>query len=435
MSSVVEKRPDAGRGAGLQDCAVVTIGTELLLGQIVDTNACYLAEQLAEAGLRVRLRIAVGDEIGEIVDALKVALDRTSLVITTGGLGPTLDDLTREAVAKVAGVPLEFQQTLMADIEAIFKRYGYHMAENNRRQAFVPQGAEAVPNPVGTAPGFICRIDGKAIACLPGVPRELKYLFPRAVLPWVRRFFDLPEQVIFYRTLKTVGIGESQVDQSIGDLIKAGGDPEIGLLASEGEIKIRIAVRARDREGALGRIAPFEEEIRARLGRRIFGYDEETLESVIAGLLTSRGLSLSILESFSSGAAASLVSRIEGFPLEEALVIRGKSSLASWSRGPRPDSRNQAHRTSLWEDEAEQRRLAERLLCENRADLALLLLGFPEEGADGWQVDANAIVAGRTGILKTFSWHMGGAYETLRSRGAITGLNTLRLALLDSACR
>jgi len=437
VSAAVEKDPDAGSSGGLKDCAVVTIGTELLLGQIVDTNACYLAEALSEAGLRIRMRIAVGDEIGDIVDALRVALDRCALVITTGGLGPTLDDLTREAVAAVADVPLEFREPLMADIEAIFKHYGYHMAENNRRQAFVPQGAEAVRNPVGTAPGFICRIGEKAIACLPGVPRELKVLFPRTVLPWIRRFFRLPEQVLFYRTLKTVGIGESQVDQSIGDLIEPGGDPEIGLLASEGEIKIRIAVRAGDREGALQRIAPVEEEIRARLGRRIFGSDEETLESVIAALLTSRGLSLSILESFTSGTAACLVSRVDDFPLGEAQVIRSKASLMVWDQCREQNPGDRTLRTGPWE-EADLRRFAAAFLSRSSADVALMILGCPERDAEGWQVDAHAIVADRTDLLKAFSWHMGGTCATLRSRGAVTGLNTLRLALLertDSAAR
>ena len=167
----------------LPTCEIITIGSELLLGQILDTNTTYLAQELGKIGVTIRFRTAVGDELEEIVEVLKCAVERCDMVIATGGLGPTLDDITREAVARMAGVELEFRQDLMDQIEQIFRRAGYQMPDNNRRQAFVPTGSQAISNPVGTAPGFIMEVNERPIICLPGVPRELKYLMNQEILP------------------------------------------------------------------------------------------------------------------------------------------------------------------------------------------------------------------------------------------------------------
>ena len=285
-------------------CEIITIGSELLLGQIMDTNTTYLAQELGHIGVNIRFRTAVGDRIEEIAQLIGDGTERCDMVITTGGLGPTLDDLTREAVARVAGVELEFRQDLMDQIEQVFRRAGYQMSENNRRQAFVPKGSHAIPNPVGTAPGFITEVDGKPIICLPGVPRELKFLLGREVTPWVRQRFNLAAHIITYRVLKTAGIGESKVDRRISDLMGSAKNPEVGLLASMGEIKIRIAARARDLSEAESLIRPVEGEIRSRLGEKIFGQDDETLQGVINAILAEQGLTLSILETFTGGFAA-----------------------------------------------------------------------------------------------------------------------------------
>ncbi|MBW2102157.1 MAG: CinA family nicotinamide mononucleotide deamidase-related protein [Deltaproteobacteria bacterium] len=284
-------------------CEIVTIGTELLLGQIVDTNTTYLARELGRIGVEVVYRTAVGDRMEEIVQVLQVALGRCDLVLSTGGIGPTLDDMTREAVARVGGVPLVFREDLMAGIEGIFRRYGYTMSENNRRQAYVPQGSTAISNPVGTAPGFILEVEGKPVISLPGVPSELEFLMTREVIPWLRKRYGLERRNIKYRVLKVVGLGESKVDAIIGDLMKEGANPEVGLLASVGEITIRIAAAAESEEAADALIEPVEQEIISRLGDRIFGKDDETLEGVMEDLLASQGLTLSILETFTGGKA------------------------------------------------------------------------------------------------------------------------------------
>jgi nicotinamide-nucleotide amidase len=293
----------------------------------MDTNTAYLAGELGRIGVATRFRTSVGDRLEEIVEVIRGAVERCDLVITTGGLGPTLDDLTREAVAGAAGVELELRPELMDQIEAYFARIGYRMPENNRRQAYVPAGSEVIPNPVGTAPCFVAEAGAKPIICLPGVPRELEYLWGRQVAPWIRERFGLSDQQVVYRVLKVAGLSESRVDSLIGDLMGVGNNPELGLLASPGEIKIRITATARGDADAEGLIRPLEEEIRSRLGNKVFGIDDETLEAVIDRLLCEKGMTLSILETFTAGLAAQRLYRIPSSRLLDSRVVPGRERL------------------------------------------------------------------------------------------------------------
>ena len=406
-------------GEQVSDCEIITIGSELLLGQIVDTNATYVAREMATAGISVRFKTSVGDRLEEISDIIRSAVKRCQIVITTGGLGPTLDDLTREAVADAADVSLIFKKDLMEQIEGIFRRYGYGMPENNRRQAFIPEGGIAIPNPVGTAPAFIKEIDGRPVICLPGVPRELKYLLKTAVIPWIRKRFNIKDDTVIYRVLKVAGLGESAVDKLIGDLIRPRENPEVGLLASQGEIKIRIAAKARGEKEALALIEPISTELQQRLGKKIFGMDKETLEGKVDSILDENGLSLAILETFSGGMAAQ---RLHAVPSKRLLTSRVI-----------PNARD-------FTDFIEQKNMevhAENCLAAARktarthgVDVGLALLGFPETREGGYILKACAAAWGRN-LEKCFSWEMGGDIATLQTRGAIIGLNTLRLALMD----
>ena len=401
-------------------CEIITIGTELLLGQIMDTNTTYLAQELGRIGISVRFRTAVGDLPDEMKRVIEDAVQRCDLVITTGGLGPTLDDLTREAVARIAGVDLEFRQDLMDQIEKVFHRYGYNMPENNRRQAFVPAGSQAIPNPVGTAPAFIREVHGKPIICLPGVPRELKYLLNREVIPWLKQKFHLAGHRITYRVLKTVGIGESKVDHLIGDLMGHGKNPEVGLLASQGEIKIRIAAKAKDMQSADELIGPVEQEIRSRLGKKIFGKDDDTLEQVIDSMLICRDFTLAILETFTGGRAAQKFHSLPSHRLLESCVIPNKEHLSKWiDRGD-----------SVLESEAALS-IARKARNMAHADIGLAILGFFNEREEDYKVKGYVGATGK-GIEKIFSWDMGGDIFTLQVRGALIGLNTLRLALIEA---
>ncbi len=282
---------------------IVSIGTELLLGEIVDTNAAYLARQLTTIGLDLHYKTTVGDNEARIAGVLEQALDRSGVVITTGGLGPTVDDVTREAVAAATHRPLELREELVGDIEAFFRRRGARMTENNLRQARLPQGALAIRNPVGTAPAYIVEDPRGIIISLPGVPSEMRYLVEHAVLPYLRQKLGL-RGVIKVRNLHTAGIGESQVDALVADLERAS-NPTVGLAAHPAQTDVRVAAKAESEEEAARMVAEVEKEVRRRLGDHIYGADEETLEGAVVQLLEQRGHTLAVAETVGGGAITS----------------------------------------------------------------------------------------------------------------------------------
>ena len=224
---------------------IIAVGTELLLGQIVDTNSAHIAQQLTTIGLDLHFKSTVGDNLERIKSTLRNALNRSDIIITTGGIGPTLDDLTREAVAEVLGKPLVFHQELFDQLSDFFTRQGRTVSPNNRKQVYIPEGAIPIENPVGTAPGFIAELEGKAIITVPGVPHEMHYFMEHSVLPYLREKLGIHE-VIISRVLKLTGIGESLVDERLKDLIEQGTNPTIGLLAHTqiAEIHVRLTAKA-----------------------------------------------------------------------------------------------------------------------------------------------------------------------------------------------
>jgi competence/damage-inducible protein CinA-like protein len=272
----------------------------LLLGQIIDTNAAYLAQQLSSIGVNLYYKSTVGDNKGRIVEVLQLASGRSDIVITTGGIGPTLDDMTRESVAEVIGVPLELQPYLLEQIKAMM---GSRYTENNARQAYIPAGARPIENPVGTAPGFIAPTPrGGVIVSLPGVPSELRYLTEHVVMPYLKERFQI-SAVIVSRTLKCMGLTESYIDEALDDLIKVGSNPTIGLLAQMqlGEIHVRLTAKAADEPAAALLIEPLEVEVRQRLGKAIFGADDVEYEQVVAGLIRQRNLTIAVAEAGLTG--------------------------------------------------------------------------------------------------------------------------------------
>jgi nicotinamide-nucleotide amidase len=279
----------------------IAIGSELLLGQIVDTNSSYIGRRLADIGIELVRISAIGDDRDQIKEALREALLRSQVIITTGGIGPTEDDLTREAVAEVFERPLVFQPKLMDQIEALFKKRGFRMTENNRRQAFIPEGALPIENPKGTAPGFIMEHSNGSVITLPGVPSEMEYLVENVVLPYLRSRFQLNQEVIQYKVLRACGLGESAIGLQIRDLMKESKNPTVGTLASLGDIKIRITAKAESSEKATALIEQMEREIRSRLGILIYGVGDETLAQVVAKNLERLGLTLSVVETLTGG--------------------------------------------------------------------------------------------------------------------------------------
>jgi nicotinamide-nucleotide amidase len=284
---------------------IITIGTELLLGETVDTNATFLARCLRDAGIDLFRKTTVGDNSARIAQALQQALERCDIVLTTGGLGPTVDDPTREAVAAAVGVESEFQPELWEQIKSRFQRLGRIPTENNRRQAYIPKGAIAIENPVGTAPIFILELKSQVIIALPGVPSEMSFLMEQKVIPYLRQRFDLHE-VIKTRILHTVGVGESQIDDLIGDLEKLS-NPTVGLTAHSGQVDVRITVKASSEEASALLIQPLEDTLRQRLGDCVYGVDHDTLEGVVLQSLTTHHLTLIVIE---AGLGGELIRRL-----------------------------------------------------------------------------------------------------------------------------
>ena len=297
---------------------VITIGTELLLGEIVDTNARFLARRLRDAGIDLYRMTTVGDNVQRIAEAIREALARADIVITTGGLGPTVDDPTREAVARATGRLLKFRPELWDALVARYARYGRTPSENNKRQAYVPQGARVLLNPVGTAPSFAVETEQGVVISLPGVPREMETIFDREVLPYLRQRFGL-RGVIRARVLHTAGVPESVIDERIADLEQMS-NPTVGLAAHPAQVDVRITAKAEDEAQAEAMIREVEAEIRRRLGKWIYGVDGETLEGVVVQQMREQGLTLVVVESGSHGELIRRLTDADA-PLTEGKVL------------------------------------------------------------------------------------------------------------------
>lgn len=274
---------------------IVTIGTELLLGEINDTNSRYIARALRDIGVDIYRITSVGDNAARITATLQEALMRSDFVITTGGLGPTVDDPTRKAIADVFNVSLEYKPELWDEILERFTRYNRTPTENNKRQAFVPAGALVISNPVGTAPAFAYELGAKTTISLPGVPKEMEFLLNSFVLDYLKKRYKLRDSVIKAVVVHTVGKGESAIDELVGDL-ETLKNPTVGLLAHPGQTDIRITAKANSQAEADAIIKPVLEIVREKLKPYIYGEDEATLESVVAGGLTRNGKRLAIIE-------------------------------------------------------------------------------------------------------------------------------------------
>jgi nicotinamide-nucleotide amidase len=300
-------------------CDVVAVGTELLLGQITDTNSAYIGEQLAAHGISTLVHYKVGDNLGRVSDVLRRALADADAVIMCGGLGPTHDDLTREAIASVMGVELVHHESIAEVIRELFASRGRRMADNNLRQALVPEGATIIPQTRGTAPGLICPVDmdgvTKVVYAVPGVPHEMKDMLARAVLPDLRtRSGD--EAVIVSRTLRTWGESESGLNERLDPLIAELdelGNPTLAFLASGWEgLKVRLTVRAESVAAAEALLDEWDQRVRAIVGQYVFGVDDDTMESVVLQMLRERGLSLGLAESVTGGLVAGRLTSVPG---------------------------------------------------------------------------------------------------------------------------
>ena len=283
---------------------IVMIGTELLLGEIVDTNANRLALALRDIGLDLYYKTTVGDNLTRMTEVLNLALDRSDVIITSGGIGPTVDDVTRQAVADATGRKLVYSAELEAEIAARFSRFGRPMADNNKRQAYIPEGATPLTNPVGTAPCYLSEdVNGRGcIISLPGVPRELDYMMENTVIPLlIERMGGV--KVTRVRVLRTCAVGESNVDRGIGDLMTAG-NPTVGLAAHVGQTDVRITAKADTEEEADTLVAGMEAKLRERLGVAVYGVGKVTVAEVVGDLMQEKSMKLGVVDTLTGGQLA-----------------------------------------------------------------------------------------------------------------------------------
>ncbi len=290
---------------------IISVGTELLLGQIVDTNASFLARTLADCGINLYFKTVVGDNTGRLASVIRLALSRSELVILGGGLGPTRDDLTKETVADVLGIRLVNDDEAETRLRGFFSQRGIRLPEANLKQALVFEGGEVFQNANGTAPGVAVEKDGKWIVCLPGPPNELIPMVRDSLAPLLRRLTGPDDGILVSRTIKLAGIGESLVAERLSHLMD-NSDPTLAPYAKGGEVHLRITTRATDEAEALPRLDGMDRQISGKLGDHIFGRDEETLESAVLELCRWSGFSLAGAESCTGGEISRRLTSIPG---------------------------------------------------------------------------------------------------------------------------
>lgn len=416
---------------------IVAIGSELLLGQIVDTNSAWMARRLASIGVDLYYKTVVGDNPDRMLDTINGAMERSDVVITSGGIGPTQDDLTREIVAQASGRELIMDQELWSQIEQRFQRRGLIMTENNSRQAYIPAGSIPVENPNGTAPSFIVEDPRSVVICLPGVPFELKWLFDNEVIPYLRRKFDLSE-AIYSRMLKVADMGESAVDDLVGYLIANSTNPTVGVLAHPGQVDVRITAKAVDQGEAERMIAPLEKEVRGLLGEHVFATDEETMQDVIGSLLRRRGATVASYEGLTGGLVAQQLQEAAGPLFLQGTVGQREATL----RGILEANGSDSIYSELQSDEAALTdALASGVKAAAGADFGLAVHAVPDPqvSQDASSRASNNLSPGRTFIsvssnqgITRRSYNFAGPGLPDRTRTAIHSLDLLRCTVMDS---
>lgn len=404
----------------------LSIGTELLLGQIVNTNASDIASRLADSGLTHIRQTVVGDNITRMESAIAEAVSRSDALIITGGIGPTADDITREAVAAVSKVPLFFDERYADDMRARWERRGRDFPESNLRQAYRPEGADAIANPKGSAPGFKIETDGCWVFALPGVPVEMQAMLDDEVMPFLRTLGDKDTAVVRSRVLQSWGMSEAEVGERLDDLFHASHNPTVAFLASAGVIKIRLTARAATDHEARTLIEPLESLVRQRLGDRVFAVDGETIEQIIHSALLEREWTIATAESATAGLVASRLTSIPG----STATFRG--SIGAYA----PDIKTSllgVPESSLvtWGIVSEETALAmARGACSLLgADVAVAVTG--SAGPSALEVEAGtmcvAVVTPEGERSRTFK--MPGDRERVRTYTATAALHQIRLAL------
>jgi len=409
-------------------CEVLAVGTELLLGQIVDSNSAWIGEQLAASGIDSHYQTKVGDNLGRIVEALRLALTRSDAVIVCGGLGPTHDDITREAIAAVMGVELRLDDDVAGFIRALFATRNRRMPDNNLRQAMVPVGATVIPQTRGTAPGLVCPVGDQVIYAVPGVPHEMQDMVQRAVLPDLRARAG-ESSCIVSRVLRTWGESESGLNERLQPLIdelEEAGNPTLAFLASGWEgIKVRLTARADSTDEARAVLEPWEQRVREVMGVQVFGVDDDTMESVVLQLLRERRLSLGLAESVTGGLISA---RLVGVP-GASDVLRG--SIVSYATEVKADLLGVAPGPVVSPEAAADMAAGAARALHSDVGLAVTGVAGPAE-QEGQPVGTLHVGVSIDGTVITASLRLPGSREQMRQMSVISALDVLRRQLLGS---
>ena len=351
---------------------IIAIGSELLLGQIIDSNSAWIAQRLAENGINLFYKTVVGDNPERMKEIITKSIERSEIVITTGGIGPTQDDLTREMVASCTERNVVLHKESLEDLEKRFRKRGFILTKNNEKQATIPENAIVIKNPNGTAPAFIVEYHNTSIISVPGVPFEMKWLIENEIIPYLRNKYDLKE-TIHYRVLKVSDLGESNVDHLIGEIMKNSSNPTVGVLAHPEQVDVRITAKAKDQNSAMTLIKPIEKEIRQLLGDNIFGVDEDTLENIVGNLLEKFNLTISTCEDISGGTISNTFQATNKDLFNQGLVLNDKNSHEIINKFLKIETSN----TSPQELTITMAKLAKTL---SGSDLGLALHGVEEAG-------------------------------------------------------
>ncbi len=411
----------------IESAEIVAIGSEMLLGELVDTNSAWISQRLAALGVGIYRHTTVGDNKDRIVTAIKEAAARSNLVLTTGGLGPTSDDLTNECLALVAGRKMVEYPEARKHVDEMFRRFGRKPTPSNYKQVLFPEGSELIPNPRGTAMGALLQLDGALVATFPGVPMEMKGMFEETVEPLIK---SRSNGSIVSRTLWFTGIGESALAERVQDFLDAS-DPTVAPLAGQGKVRLRVTTRAATPEEAEEKIEPVAKEILDRLGEFYFGEDDETLESSVGQLLKNRGATLALAESCTGGL---LAKRLTDAPGSSAYFTEG---LVTYSNEAKERLLGVTHETLMEYgavSEAVAKEMAEGARKVSGADYGLSVTGVAGPGG-GTQEKPVGLVwvgladAGEATAVKLDLSAWAASREAIRERSANRALDFLRLHL------
>jgi nicotinamide-nucleotide amidase len=417
--------PGKAARKGFVSAELISVGTELLLGQIVDTNAAYLARELSRLGIHVYRKTTVGDNPGRIGQVLREALRRAQVAILTGGLGPTQDDVTAQAVADALGRGLRLHRASAEHIREIVRRRGFAPLPSHLKQAMLPQRARVLPNPVGTAPGFLVTQGNRAVAALPGPPAEMRGT-AAGLWPHLRRLAGAG--VIHSNVLKFAGVGESWLEDRLADLVTSQTNPTIAFLASPAEVQVRLTANAPDLRQAKRLVAPVRREIVARAGEYLFGEDADTLESAVGKLLKRRGLTLAVAESCTGGLIGERITRVPG---SSAYYLGGVVSYSNEVKQRLLGVSGATLRRHGAVSAQVARAMASGVLRALGSDLGAAVTGIagPSGGTRAKPVGlVYAAVAGPWGV-RVQENRFGGTREDIRNRAAQTALDMVRVEL------